>query len=157
MNKVNVNQEFDFELADKASTLDLLKLDNNVFHLIENHQSYEVELLSVDKRNKVVSLLLNGQKYECKIHNSLDLLLEKMGMGAGANNKINEIKAPMPGLVLDIKVGPGDQLSKGDSVLVLEAMKMENLIKSPGDGVVKSVSVKKGEAVEKNQVLIHLE
>lgn len=156
MNKVKVNQEFEFELAE-ASKMDVLDMGSNVFHLIENHQSYEVELLNVDKRNKVVSLLLNGQKYECQINDSLDLLLEKMGMGAGATSKINEIKAPMPGLVLDIKVAPGDELSKGDGVLVLEAMKMENLIKSPGDGVVKSIAVKKGEAVEKNQVLIRLE
>ncbi len=70
-------------------------------------------------------------------------------------NKINEIKAPMPGLVLDIRVAEGDAVKKGDTILVLEAMKMENSIKSPTDGLVKKISVKKGLAVEKNQVLIN--
>ena len=69
--------------------------------------------------------------------------------------KVNEIKAPMPGLVLDIRVAEGDEVKKGDSILVLEAMKMENIIKSPTDGIIKKINVKKGIAVEKNQVLIH--
>ncbi|HSH65835.1 MAG TPA: acetyl-CoA carboxylase biotin carboxyl carrier protein subunit, partial [Bacteroidia bacterium] len=69
-------------------------------------------------------------------------------------NKINEIKAPMPGLVLDIRVNEGDSIQKGDAVIVLEAMKMENIIKSPVDGTIKKINVKKGLAVEKNQVLV---
>lgn len=156
MFKVKVNQEFEFEQAEMPQ-LDLIETGQQVFHLIENHRNYEVKLLSINRNSKTVSLLLNGQKYDCELNDSLDLLLEKMGMGAGATSKINEIKAPMPGLVLDIKVAVGDTLEKGDGVLVLEAMKMENLIKSPGDGVVKSIEVKQGEAVEKNQVLIRLD
>ena len=61
----------------------------------------------------------------------------------------------MPGLVLDIRVVEGDAVKKGDPILVLEAMKMENIIKSPTDGIVKKINVKKGVAVEKSQVLIH--
>jgi biotin carboxyl carrier protein len=60
----------------------------------------------------------------------------------------------MPGLILDLKVAPGDVVKKGDVVLILEAMKMENSIKSPGDGVVKEVKVSLKQSVEKNQVLI---
>ena len=60
----------------------------------------------------------------------------------------------MPGLILDLKVKPGDEVKKGDIVLILEAMKMENIIKSPGDGLVKSVKVKLKDSVEKNQILI---
>jgi biotin carboxyl carrier protein len=60
----------------------------------------------------------------------------------------------MPGLILDIKVAPGDLVKKGDVVVILEAMKMENSIKSPGDGVVKDIKVALKQSVEKNQVLI---
>jgi biotin carboxyl carrier protein len=60
----------------------------------------------------------------------------------------------MPGLILDLKVKPGDEVKKGDVVLILEAMKMENSIKSPGDGIVKLVKVNLKDSVEKNQVLI---
>jgi biotin carboxyl carrier protein len=70
-------------------------------------------------------------------------------------SKVNEIKAPMPGLVLDVRVSEGEAVKKGDAIIVLEAMKMENIIKSPTDGIIKKISVKKGVAVEKNQVLIH--
>jgi biotin carboxyl carrier protein len=77
-----------------------------------------------------------------------------MGMNNGSSGKVNNIKAPMPGLIIDLKVKVGDEVKQNDPLLILEAMKMENIIKSPGDGMVKNVKVKKGESVEKGQVLI---
>jgi biotin carboxyl carrier protein len=77
-----------------------------------------------------------------------------MGMNSSVSGILKEIKAPMPGLILDLKVAPGDLVKKGDVVLILEAMKMENSIKSPGDGIVKAVNVSLKQSVEKNQVLI---
>ena len=76
-----------------------------------------------------------------------------MGMNSTGAGSLKEIKAPMPGLILDLKVAPGDVVKKGDVVLILEAMKMENSIKSPGDGLVKAVNVSLKQSVEKNQVL----
>ena len=73
------------------------------------------------------------------------------------NNKVSDLKAPMPGLVLEVSVEGGQQVSKGDGLLILEAMKMENVIKSPTDGVIKSISVNKGETVEKNQLILNFE
>ena len=70
---------------------------------------------------------------------------------------INDIKAPMPGLILEVNVEEGAEVQEGDYLLVLEAMKMENTLTAPRDGVVKSVSIKKGETVEKNQLLIEME
>ena len=70
-------------------------------------------------------------------------------MDTFSSKKESEIKAPMPGRVLDVVVQEGDRISKGDNVVVLEAMKMENVIKSPTDGIVKNVCVIKEEAVEK--------
>ena len=61
----------------------------------------------------------------------------------------------MPGLVLGISINAGEKVTKGDTLLILEAMKMENVIKSPTDGVIKSIAVKKGETVEKNQVILN--
>ena len=63
----------------------------------------------------------------------------------------------MPGLVLEILVEPGHSVNAGDPLMILEAMKMENVLKSPGQAIVKSVEVVKGAPVEKNQVLIHFE
>jgi biotin carboxyl carrier protein len=67
---------------------------------------------------------------------------------------VNHIKAPMPGLIIDLRVKEGDVVKQNDPLIILEAMKMENVIKSPGDGTVKAVKVQKGNSVEKNQVLI---
>jgi biotin carboxyl carrier protein len=99
-------------------------------------------------------LKVNGKVYSVDLRDRFDLLLEKMGMNNGATGKANSIKAPMPGLIINLHVKEGDQVMPGDALLILEAMKMENLIKASAQSVVKSVKVKKGDSVEKNQVLI---
>ena len=107
--------------------------------------------------DKIFKIKVNGAIYDLAAKDRFDLLLEKMGMNNAAKNKLNHIKAPMPGLIWEIKVQPGDVVQAGDVVLVLVAMKMENAIKSPGEGVVKSVKVQQGNTVDKNQVLVEFE
>lgn len=80
-----------------------------------------------------------------------------MGLNKPKEVILKDIKAPMPGLILDILVKPGQELVKGDAILILEAMKMENVIKAEGNGVVKEVLLEKGAAVEKNQVIIEMQ
>ena len=84
----------------------------------------------------------------------MDELLEKLGMNKTSSSAIQDIKAPMPGLMIDIKVQEGHEVKIGDPLIILEAMKMENVIKSPREGTIKSIMVKKGQSVEKNQILI---
>jgi biotin carboxyl carrier protein len=108
----------------------------------------------VDLEAKTLQIRLGHKTTTILLKDRFDLLLEKMGMNAAGSGSLKEIKAPMPGLILDLKVAPGDVVKKGDVVLILEAMKMENSIKSPGDGVVKEVKVSLKQSVEKNQVLI---
>jgi biotin carboxyl carrier protein len=91
------------------------------------------------------------------INNALDQQIEALGFEIGASKKINEIKAPMPGLILEISVNVGQEVKENDALLILEAMKMENVIKSPCDGIIKSIKVKQGEAVDKNSLLIEFE
>ena len=86
-----------------------------------------------------------------------DQLLKKLGMDKALTKKANELKAPMPGLVLRILTEEGRAIKQGDSLLVLEAMKMENVLKSMGDGIIKQLKVKAGDKVEKNQLLIVME
>ena len=110
-----------------------------------------------DDSGKNMVIAVNDTEYKINIKDKFDILLEKLGMSDMAIKKMKDIKAPMPGLVIDIKVKVGDVLAAGDTILVLEAMKMENMLKSPGEGTVKSIKVNKGEAVEKGQVLIEVE
>jgi biotin carboxyl carrier protein len=104
-----------------------------------------------------MSVVVDGKKQEIEIKDKYDALLKQLGMDKMLGSKMNLLKAPMPGLVLNILVKEGDNIKKGDSLLVLEAMKMENNIKAAGDGVVKKVNVQVKQAVEKNQVLIEME
>jgi biotin carboxyl carrier protein len=133
---------------------DIKKTGERHYHVLYQNQSFNLELVSLDVETKTVKLKLNNKPCELKIKDKFDLLLEKLGMNNLQNQTAKEIKAPMPGLIFDIKVKEGDEVKKGDPVLILEAMKMENILKSPGDGTVKKIKIKKGESVEKNQVLI---
>lgn len=133
---------------------DVTKVCDRHYHVLYGGKSYNLELVSLDGENKTVRLKLNNKPAEIQLKDKFDLLLEKLGMGMSGKQVAKDIKAPMPGLILDIKVQEGSEVKKGDPVLILEAMKMENIIKAPGDGTVKTIKVKKGDSVEKNQVLI---
>ena len=136
---------------------DILSISDDSFHVIRNNQSYSVEVSKIYFDEKKVDLKVNGKNYTVSVLSELDILLKEMGMDNLAAKKIKELKAPMPGLVLDVLVNEGDEVNGGDKLLVLEAMKMENNLKAEGDAKVKAVKCKKGQAVEKNEVLIVFE
>lgn len=158
--KINKNSyEVKFEKNDayvdeKIIDWDITKISDRSYHIISNNVSYRAELVSIDHKTKVIALKLNGKKVEVALKDKFDLLLVKLGMDTLATAKMNEIKAPMPGLILEIQIKAGDEVKKGDPIMILEAMKMENVLKSPGDGLVKAIKVNKGQSVEKNQVLV---
>ena len=157
MYKVTVDKK-EIALEEKeVQELDIVAISNNQFHILQNGITYKAKLLSADFNNKTLSLEINGNKYDLNIADQYDLLVKKMGLSTGGTQKIKNVKAPMPGLILDILIEPGQSITKGDQLLILEAMKMENVLKAEGDGVVKSVEVKKSAAVDKGQVLIEME
>lgn len=158
MYKLNVNEKWSFDFEnDAAADWDLIEYRKGQFHLIKNGKSTKVELLSVHEKQKNITLKVNGNEYTVNIKDKYDLLLQKLGMELPDADQISEIRAPMPGLVTRLIASPGDSIEKGTQVLVLEAMKMENVLKSPGSGVIKSFAVSEGDAVEKNQVMVILE
>lgn len=139
-------------LNDKQFEWDVNQVSEGVYNVIKNDRSFNVEVLEeVEGRQRIK---VNGTIYETETIDKFDELLKKLGMEKGGAGKVNELKAPMPGLVLEVAVEPGQEVAKGDRLLVLEAMKMENVIKSPTDATVSSVEVKKGETVDKNQVMV---
>lgn len=134
--------------------MDSVKISENTFHLIVDNQSITAEIISWDLDTKKLLIKLNGQIAELHVGDEQDQLLEKMGFKQAKGNAVTEIKAPMPGLILDIPIKEGDMVQKGDLLIVLEAMKMENSIKSSQTGIVRKILVKSGQGVEKNQVMI---
>jgi acetyl/propionyl-CoA carboxylase alpha subunit len=133
---------------------DITKTGDRGYHIISNNKSYRAEIINIDTQLKTVLIKINGKKIEVALKDKFDLLLEKLGMDTVETAKVNDIKAPMPGLIIEIQIKEGDEVKKGDPIMILEAMKMENILKSPGDGLVRSIKVKKGDSVEKNQVLV---
>lgn len=143
-----------FKVNNEVIELDQIILNNNSSHLLYKNKSYLVEVVELIKEEKSAIVKINGNVYTLNIEDQYDQLLKQLGMDNLAVNKIMQIKAPMPGLVLSVLVAEGDEVKKGDNLLVLEAMKMENMIKSPTDGVVKKIEIKQGNKVEKNELLV---
>ncbi|MBK5192002.1 MAG: biotin/lipoyl-binding protein [Flavobacteriaceae bacterium] len=156
--KVKVNDAFEYEFSEaQIDTLDIQEVSSTEFHVLKENHSFKTEIIATNFLKKSYTVKINSNIYEIDISNQLDLLIEEMGLSLGSAQILNDIKAPMPGLILDVLVEVGDTVKEGDYLLVLEAMKMENTLTALGDGVVKSVSVTKGEKVEKNQMLIEME
>jgi len=136
---------------------DLLGLENNNFHIIKDNQSYRATVININHEEKTMLININGNDYEISIKDKYDLLLQQMGINSKSATQINNFKAPMPGLIREIIAVEGTEVSKGDILLILEAMKMENALKSPRDGKVKKINITVGNAVEKGQILLEFE
>lgn len=127
-----------------------------VYHVVWKGKPYNVQVLPGDD-HRYPKVRVNGNTFNLELIDKFDELLKELGMESLVINKIAEIKSPMPGLVLEVNVKSGAEVKKGDPLLILEAMKMENVIKSPADGIVKDVLVKPSDTVEKNLVLVSFE
>lgn len=157
MYESNVNENYKLMVDPNNLNWDLLEIKDGKFHILQDNQSFNATVLEADYETKTFSIKINKNVYTVNLKDKFDLLVEKLGFSNMTVQKVNNIKAPMPGLVLDVLVEVGDVLAKGDSVLILEAMKMENVIKAEGDAVVKSIEITKGTPVEKNQILVEFE
>jgi biotin carboxyl carrier protein len=156
--QVKVDNTFDFEIDKKTVlNLDSLKVSDSEFHVLQNNNSYKVEITKANFNQKKYTVKVNNNTYSVDIFNELDTLIKEMGFEIGATKKVNEIKAPMPGLILAISVKVGQEVQEFDPLIVLEAMKMENTLTSPRAGIIKSIAVTNGETVNKNQLLIEFE
>ncbi len=162
--KVNGAQEYTidrqkdaFVLDGKTVELDIVSTGTDAYHILHEGKSYRIRVIEINAAEKKLIIRINGNDYNLEVKDRFDVLLNQLGMSDLAATKINDIKAPMPGLVLKINVTEGQQITKGEPVLVLEAMKMENVLKAPADAVVKAIKVQIGNAVEKGQVMVVLE
>jgi biotin carboxyl carrier protein len=155
--KVKVN-DFQFCIsAGQVASADLQKLSSLEYNLIKDYRSVNVKITDPDPFGKKLSVEISGEIFSIEITNELERVIEQMGLGAGKANKVKEIKAPMPGLVLEVSVSDGQDVNEGDKILILEAMKMENNIMIHTSARIKKIAVAAGQAVEKGQLLVELE
>ena len=98
---------------------DVSSLGAGHFHILYKGKGYNAELVKTDSDTKTVELKINGRKYAVQLKDKFDLLLEKMGMNSAGAGKLNVLKAPMPGLIIDLRVAAGQTVRAGDPLLVL--------------------------------------
>lgn len=167
MKKVQVNTE------DKNYQFELRRSDGNLY-IRQNGSEHKADLIRLG--NNRYSLIIGGHSHEIGVEYLSDGYVVSMGSRAGSfrvedyelarlkkaagiddRQKIKKILAPMPGLIVSIGCAPGDDVKKGAPLLVMEAMKMENDIKSPLTGVIKAVHVEPHQSVDKGQVMVEFE
>ena len=156
--KVNVNGTFHYDVEkESVSLLDAVSVEKNKFHILHDNTPYKAEILTSDFNQKSYTVKVNNNTYTVAISNPLDLLIKEMGFEVGVAKQVNFIKAPMPGLILEISIVVGQEVKVNDNLIILGAMKMENSFLSPRDGIIKSIYVAIGDAVDKGQLLIEFE
>lgn len=158
LHKVNVNDTFHFEFEnDNVPQLDAVSVETNKFHVLHQNLPYKAEIVSSHFDQKKYTVKVNNNTYNVAISNPLDSLIKEMGFAVGKTKQVNIIKAPMPGLILEISVIIGQTVKENDSLLILTAMKMENSFLSPREGIIKNVAISVGDSVVKGDLLIEFE
>ena len=163
MHYIKVNDYFSFELDKADGTIlingskvypDISQINSSAWHIINNFKSFTIEVVSFNGSEKTAEIKVNNNIYRITAKDQFDLLLEKSGLGKVNMTRVTELKAPMPGMVLKTFVSEGMVIRKGDNLFILEAMKMENIIKAATNGHIKSININPGDKVEKGEVLM---
>ncbi len=156
--KVNVNNEFDFNITeDEIQSINSISKNDTNFHILHQNQSLEATIVNADFFNKMYTVNVEGTNFNITIEDDLATLIKEMGLSLGTAKQVNSVKAPMPGLIIDINVVEGQEINENDALIIVEAMKMENTLMAPRNGVIKKINVVKGDAVDKGALLIELE
>jgi biotin carboxyl carrier protein len=155
--KVKAN-EFDFDITEEQfNAVDIIEKSPGEFNLLVKNRSANAKIIESTENDKKLIVEVEGEIFTITIKDELDQMLDIMGFGLATHKHIKEIRAPMPGMVLQINVSEGQQVKAGDKILILEAMKMENSILIQADATIKRIAITRGQAVEKGQVLVELD
>lgn len=152
--EIKLEKDNSLTINGKQSNPDIVDLGKGKYHVISNNKSVSVEVTAIDRVTKTVGIKMNGNSYTVELSTKMDELLKSMGIDVVDTSAAKEVKAPMPGVVIEVLVTEGAEVKKGDQLLILEAMKMENVLKSPSDGIVQAVAIGKGQTVAKNELLV---
>lgn len=143
----------DQNIINEMTSLD----DHGLFLHSDGLSTSRIKIIAYDPYSRIYKVDLNGQLKQIRVLRALDLMIEKMGLNISHAKKLSIMEAPMPGLVTAIKISIGDHVVKGTPLVILEAMKMENVIAAPHDAVIKEISVMVGQAVERGLALLEFE
>lgn len=149
-NEITVN-------SDDRSSFKLLEKEGDSLKFLYESKVYTAEILDYSSDGKSLHVIINNQKLQLTLKDSLDQLIDQMGMTDVSDDNGGDVISPMPGLILKILVEEGQTVEKGEEMLVLEAMKMENLLKAPSSGTVSTIKCESGASVNKGDLLIKID
>ncbi len=157
MYKIKVNNAHSFDISvDDLEKLDAIETSSNQYHVLQESNSIEASVLNSNFNTKTYTIQVNNNDYTVQINDHLDQQIEALGFEIGSAKQVNNIKAPMPGLILEINVSEGQEVQEDDSMMILEAMKMETEVSAPSAGTVQAIHVGEGDAVVVGQALFSL-
>ncbi len=142
---------------DEVLGLDIIDVQGEGLHLLKGNQSFHVRILDFNAATKCLNLRVNGSDYTIEILDPIDQVIEKMGYASKDEGAVGSLVAPMPGLILKILVGVDDEVEAGQPILILEAMKMENVLKAQHRGRISGIHVSVGDSVGKKELLVEME
>lgn len=145
----------EIEVDDKTYTVDLLHTPDGSFSIIENGKSYNIELVPKNQPKKYTAHTLYDA-FDVEIVDAEARYLINRNLNGSAKSG-KTISSPMPGKVVRVLFNEGDVVQKGQTAIIISAMKMESEYKAPSDGVIKKINVKVGDTIEGNQILIEIE
>jgi biotin carboxyl carrier protein len=152
---ISILNDHEILFKDKIINFELIKTDQQVYSLRFNNKVHEIIYSKID--SEMINLNINGFQVETLTRTALQEKAVKLLEESKSTHQHNlEIHAPMPGIILKIKKQAGQQVNKGESILILEAMKMENEIKAPLSGIIIKMNILEGKAVEKNDLLFSI-
>lgn len=154
--QVNNRQEFDIS-AEDVENLDMISLNGNEYHLLYKNKSYRILLEEIDSHQPSLQLRVNGKPFQIQIDTPLARKIKELGIAEDELGTGEEVIAPMPGKVISLLVKEEDEVEPGQELLILEAMKMENIIKAKTGGIIQEINVTEGDAVNKNALLLYIE
>ena len=137
--------------------VEYLNAHSNEISLRKDGKKFNCRILKHYKAENEYVLKVNGKIVSLKLSSTIEKTIKKIGLNNVDAQSVNELKSPMPGLIVEIKTKPGESVKKDQQLIVLEAMKMENVLASPVDGIIKKIIVKPQQTVEKNSLLIIFE
>lgn len=153
----NQNWKLDGEKVVVNHQSTLVWEDDRFFSITYKGHVYHGELMEEALEDRRLKVKVNHREFVISKDGPLDQLISELGLDKVKVRKLQQLKSPMPGRIVAINVNVGDEVQVGDSLLTLEAMKMENVLKSEGIGVVKSIDVNTQDVVDKGAVLISFE
>lgn len=153
--KAIVNNDFQFD--EEHLTSDIVFVEPGIYQAISQNKTYRLHIEQIDYQRKLFTIVVNGTTYKVNLEDEVDRLVNELGLTKAVIQKLSNIIAPMPGLVLEVLAQKGQAVKPGDNLLILEAMKMENIIKSNGEGIVKEILIHKGDKVEKGDIMLEFE